>query len=214
MIGADGIWAEVLRPVAAVQHPRPALFLDRDGVIVEEVGFLRRAEDVRLIAGAAAAIAHANVRGIPVIVVSNQSGLGRGLFDCDDFVRVQQTMIAALARGGASLDAVFAAPHHPDAAPRFRHPDHPCRKPNPGMLLRAAAALRLDLAASWIIGDRATDMVAGCRAGLAGGLHVATGEGAHVHERAAARLVGRSGRFTVFLAATIAEAVGRVPLLR
>ncbi len=135
--GKDGIWLRA-RPVPKDRVPGPALFLDRDGTIVEEVGHLHRAKDVCLIRGAAAVIAAANARAIPVIVVTNQSGIGRGLFDWADLLAVEDRIEAALVAEGAKLDAVLACPFHADGRPPYKHPDHPARKPNPGLLLRAA----------------------------------------------------------------------------
>ena len=188
------------------------MFLDRDGVIVEEVGHLRRAEDVRLITGAAAVIAAANCAGMPVVVVSNQSGIGRGLFGWEDFAAVQQRMLEMLEAQGALIDAVLACPHHAEAEPPYRYPDHPSRKPNAGMILAAARLLPIDLAASWIIGDRVTDLSAGRNAGLAGGLLVFTGCGDRLGElEAAQRLAGAS--FRVFAGPSVAAALAFIPLL-
>lgn len=168
-VGPDGLWVQVLRRSDAAAGG-PALFLDRDGTIVEEIGHLRRPQDVRLIAGAAALIAAANRAGTPVVVVSNQSGIGRRLFGWDDFQAVQQRMAELLAAEGAAIDAVIACPYHSEAAAPWQHPDHPARKPNPGMLLHAARLLPISLGNSWIVGDRASDLAAGRNAGLRGGL--------------------------------------------
>lgn len=217
MIGDDGVYVWV-RPVpsrpgvAGDAIGRATLFLDRDGVIVEEVGHLRRPADVRLIEGAAEVIATANAFAIPVVVVTNQSGIGRGLFDWNDFSEVEARIAEALAAGGAYLDAVLACPHHPDGRPPYDHPDHPERKPNPGLLLRAAAVLALDLAGSWIVGDRTSDIVAGRNAGLAGGLHVMTGWGGEPGERAAALAVASGGGYRMLTANSIAAAREVVPL--
>lgn len=193
-------------------RPRPALFLDRDGTIVEEVGHLRRPEDVSLIEGAAEVIARANTLAVPVIVVTNQSGIGRGLFGWDELLAVEERVEALLADRGARIDAVLACPFHREGREPFRHADHPARKPNPGLLLRAEAELGVELAASWIIGDRAGDVAAGLAAGLAGGMHVWTGWGREPGERDAARGYA-SGGYRVLEAASIAEALARLPLL-
>ena len=211
-VGTDGVWCQVLRPdKAAFFRGRAALFLDRDGVIVEEVGYLHRPEDVRLVPGAAAAIAAANRAGVPVVAITNQSGIGRGHYGWPEFQDTQVRIAAALdleAGAGAALDMVLACPYHPEGAPPFRHPAHPCRKPRPGMILRAAERLGLDLPGSWIVGDRARDLEAGRAAGLAGGLHVLTGYGAH--ERAAAVALAGDG-FRVLLAESLAAAPGLLP---
>lgn len=206
-----GLWEEIVSPVAA-DLPVPALFLDRDGVIVEEIGYLKRPEDVQLIDGAAALIAKANRRGLPVVIVSNQSGVGRGYFAWSDFAAVQARILDAIAADGALVNAVFACPHHPDAVPPYRHPDHPARKPGPAMLLRAAALLPIDLARSWIVGDRASDLAAGCNAGLAGGLLIASGYGDDAGERDAALQLAAGGSFRVCVAARLGDAAAILPL--
>ncbi len=205
----DGIWCQLLRPERAVSwRGRSALFLDRDGVLVVEVGYLHRPEEVRLIPGAAALIAAANRAGLAAILVTNQAGIGRGTYGWAEFQATQEKILADLAAGGAALDMVLACPFHPEAEPPYRHPAHPCRKPRPGMILRAAEQLGLDLANSWIVGDRASDLEAGRAAGLAGGAHVLTGHGAA--ERDAALEVA-TGRFRVVSAESAAEVPALLP---
>ena len=205
-LDGDLTWCERRSP------PRraPALFLDRDGVIVEEVVHLHEVEKVCLIAGAAAVIAEANRRRLHVVVVSNQSGVGRGHFGWEAFREVQEKILAELAAAGAHVDAVLACPHHHAVRPPYRHPDHPDRKPNPGMLSKAAAMLEIELEASWIVGDRAGDLEAGRRAGLAGGLHVLTGYGRR--ERSRARALAAAD-FRILDADSIADALELLPLL-
>lgn len=176
-VSADGVWREVLRNASTAAPSRPAVFLDRDGTIVEEVHYLHRPADVRLEMGAAKTIREANAAGLAVIVVTNQAGIGRGYYGWDEFAAVQRRMIDLLAAEEARLDMVLACPFHEDAVGDYRVADHPARKPNPGMLIDAAGALRLDLAASFIVGDRASDVTAGRRAGLRGGFLVGTGYG-------------------------------------
>ncbi len=207
----DGLWCQMLRPdQAASYRGRPALFLDRDGVLVAEVGYLHRPEDVRLIPGAAALIVAANRAGLPVVVVTNQAGIGRGTYGWAEFQATQARISADLAAEGAALDMVLACPFHAEAEPPYRHPAHPGRKPRPGMILRAAERLGLDLAGSWIVGDRAIDLEAGRAAGLAGGVQVLIGHGAA--ERDAARQVA-IGRFQVLGAKSVAEVPALLPLL-
>ena len=167
MTNADaGLWCEV---DAAVPPGRAALFLDRDGVIVTDTHYLCRVEDMRMIAGAAAAIARCNARQIPVVVVTNQAGIGRGYYDWDAFHAVQGALKAALAADGAHLDGVLACAYHADGRAPLRVDDHPWRKPNPGMIVEAARRMQLDLPRSWIVGDRAHDLAAGTAARLPGG---------------------------------------------
>jgi len=176
-----GMWMRVSPRPAAV--PRPALFLDRDGVIVEDPGYLSRPADLKLIPGAAGLIASANRRGIQVVEVTNQAGIGRGYYGWPEFTEVEAALADALLREAAAIDAVFACPYHRDGVPPWAHPDHPARKPRPGMLLAAERLLNLDLKRSWMVGDRLDDLLAGYHAGLRGALHVLTGVG--VQERPA-----------------------------
>ncbi len=202
-LNAQGLWCERLT-VQASPRGAPALFLDRDGAVVEERDYLCRVEDVAMIAGAAAVIGAANARGLVVVMVTNQAGIGRGLYGWAEFAAVQRAICAALAAQGARLDAVYACPHHPQGKGAFAHPDHPARKPNPGMLLQAAADFALDLSRSWLVGDKAIDVEAAKRAGLAGALQVATGYGAA--ERAGAAAFA-DANFTVRFGRSIADAM-------
>ncbi len=155
-LNGDGVWCELLDQ--SVASGRPALFLDRDGVVVEEVNYLHKAADVRLMPGISDLIAAANRAGSAVVVVTNQSGVGRGIYGWADFDAVQKQIAAELKEAGATWNAVYASPFPPG--------DYPMRKPNPGMLMAGAAAFGVDLRQSWILGDRATDMEAGLRAGV------------------------------------------------
>lgn len=170
--------------------PKPAVFLDRDGTLNEEVDFLSDPEQLVLVPGAAAAVARLNARGIPVVVVTNQSGIGRGKYGWQDFAAVMDRMGSLLALEHARIDAVYASPHHEHALGEYAVADHPERKPNPGMLLRAAEEHGLDLARSWMVGDKAIDLEAGRRAGCQVAL-VRTGYGSGV-DGATADLVAES----------------------
>jgi D-glycero-D-manno-heptose 1,7-bisphosphate phosphatase len=172
---ALGIW--VCAPPEPPAEPRPALFLDRDGVIIEDPGYLCRSGDLQMIPGAAALIALANRRGIPVVEVTNQAGVGRGYYTWKEFVEVEEALAQMLTGSSANIDAILACPYHRDGVPPWAHPAHPARKPSPGMLFAAEKLLNLDLRASWIVGDKLSDMEAGYHAGLRGGLHVLTGTG-------------------------------------
>ncbi len=180
-VEADGLWREVYSAPAAGAL-RPALFLDRDGTVIEEVHYISRPEQVRLIDAAARLIRRANALGVAVVVVTNQAGIGRGHLGWEDYAAVEAAVAAALEGAGARIDALYAAPHAPSPAGIMATP---YRKPAPGMLLRATRDLGLDLGASWIAGDCATDIEAGRRAGLAGGWLVPTGYGARDAEAAA-----------------------------
>ncbi len=193
-IDAEGVWCEIR---AGARRGGAALFLDRDGVVVADTEYLRRVEDIAIIPGAAAVIAAANQRGVAVVLVTNQAGIGRGYYGWEEFVAVQHAIALRLETEGARFDAVYACPHHPDGTGAFRHLDHPARKPNPGMILRAASDLALDLRRSWLVGDKASDIDAAKRAGLAGAMLVMTGYGeterAHVAALAAADFDVRFG---------------------
>jgi D-glycero-D-manno-heptose 1,7-bisphosphate phosphatase len=132
---------------------RPALFLDRDGTINVDTIHVSRADNVRLIPGAAAAIARVNAAGIPVIVVSNQSGIGRGLFTVEEYEQVRARIDELLAAAGAQVLTTYYCPHSPEVAPACE-----CRKPGPGLYRQAAAEHGLDLAKSWYVGDRLRDI--------------------------------------------------------
>ena len=181
-LNSEGLWCQILRRPA---RGLPALFLDRDGALVEETGYLCRIENIVIIPGTVDVISTANQRGVPVVMVTNQAGIGRGYYDWDAFNAVQEAILALLAKSAANIDAVYACAHHPQAQGSLAHPDHPARKPNPGMLLQAASDLALDLKSSWLIGDKANDVEAAKRAGLAGAFQVATGYGADEREHAA-----------------------------
>jgi D-glycero-D-manno-heptose 1,7-bisphosphate phosphatase len=156
-------------PTPDDQAPRPALFLDRDGVLNEDRGYVHRWEDFRWIAGAREAVAAFNQAGWLVIVVTNQSGVGRGYYTEEAMHALHDEMAKDLARIGARVDGIYHAPHHPDAPDEaYRHPDPPDRKPNPGMITRALSDFRVDRARSVLVGDKPSDMEAARRSGIRG----------------------------------------------
>ena len=144
---------------------RAGLFLDRDGTINTEVDFLRSPDELHLLPGAARAIREANAAGLPVVVITNQSGIARGYLTEDDLARVHDRLQSLLASEGARLDAIEYCPHHPTAGRPPYNVDCDCRKPGTGMLRRSAERLGIDLASSFLIGDRCVDMEAGQAAG-------------------------------------------------
>lgn len=155
-----------------MERRRPGVLLDRDGTLIEERNYLADPEGVCLLPGAAAAVARWNAAGVPVGMVTNQSGVARGYFDEAAIAAVHARLDALLAGEGARLDGVWYCPHHPD------HGDPcECRKPAPALAERAAEALGLDLARSWVIGDKRCDVELGARVGARGVL-VETGHGA------------------------------------
>jgi D-glycero-D-manno-heptose 1,7-bisphosphate phosphatase len=173
-LDAEGVWREPSGDLAWASG-RPALFLDRDGVVVEEVDYLHRVEDLAVIPAAAELIAEGNRRAIPVVIATNQAGIARGYFGWPDFHRVQAELNRRLERAGARVDLTLACPHYPE---------HPDRKPCPGMFLKAAQMASLDLSRSWAIGDKTSDLEAARAAGLAGGVLVLTGHGPSHQARA------------------------------
>ena len=132
----------------------PAVFLDRDGTIVDDPGFLKNPAQVRLLDGAARAIARLNQAKIPVIVVTNQSGIGRGLISWDAFHAVSRRVDELLAAEGAALTATFVCPHHPELTGPCL-----CRKPGVKLYREASVQYDIDLARSWWIGDRLSDVM-------------------------------------------------------
>jgi histidinol-phosphate phosphatase family protein len=132
---------------------RAAVFLDRDGTINVDTDYVSRPEDVALIPGAARAIARLNERAIPVIVVSNQSGIGRGYFSTAEYDRVRARIESLLAEEGARVDATYVCPHAPSEPPRCE-----CRKPGTLLFRQAAADHGLDLSRSWYVGDKLRDV--------------------------------------------------------
>lgn len=172
-IELDGIWCDVRSP--DFPPHRPALFLDRDGTLIDLVDYLSTPDDIRLIGSAVEAVREANADGLAVVIVTNQSGIGRGYYDWTAFEAVQMRLYELLADVGAGIDAAYACPHPaPDAG---GPPESLYRKPAPGMLLRAGADLALDLTKSRIAGDTSADLAAGKAAGLSAGLLVKTGYG-------------------------------------
>jgi D-glycero-D-manno-heptose 1,7-bisphosphate phosphatase len=146
---------------------RRAAFLDRDGVINVDHGYVYRREDFEFLPGVLAACAQLHRLGFALVVVTNQAGIGRGLYAEDDFRRLTDWMQAEFAAAGAPLAGVYHCPHHPEAALGEYRRACLCRKPAPGMLLAAIRELSLDPARSVLFGDKASDIEAGVAAGVA-----------------------------------------------
>jgi D-glycero-D-manno-heptose 1,7-bisphosphate phosphatase len=143
-----------------------AAFIDRDGVLNAERGFVHRIEDFELLPGAVEALRRLQVAGYRRVVVTNQSGIARGLYTETDFERLMDEVRARLRAEGVSVDAVEYCPHLPDAPLAQYRRACECRKPEPGMLLAAIRALDIDPAASFLVGDRISDVQAGRAAGV------------------------------------------------
>lgn len=147
---------------------RPALFLDRDGVINVDKGFVASVEDIEWVEGAAEAIARFKARDWYVIVVTNQTGIARGLYTEAEMQAVHDHMIDSLAASGAVIDRIYHCPFHPEGqVPAYRK-DSFDRKPKPGMLLRAMADFPIRREASFLIGDKPADIEAAHAAGCGG----------------------------------------------
>jgi histidinol-phosphate phosphatase family protein len=139
---------------------RPAAFLDRDGTIIEDVHYIARPDDVRLRPGAADAIRALNERGMVVVVITNQSGIARGLLTVEDYEAVRHRLDVLLEQEGAHIDASYHCPHHPDVTGGCE-----CRKPGTLLFDRAIADLDLDAASSLFAGDRLRDVIPARRYG-------------------------------------------------
>ncbi len=142
-----------------------AVFIDRDGTLSEEVGYITHLDGLKLFPWSGAAIRKLNKAGIRAILATNQSGIARGYFQ-EDLVRaVHLRLENELAIAGARLDAIYYCPHHPEGKVDAYRRDCDCRKPRPGLLLRAAEELGLDLESSCVVGDRYIDLETAFRAG-------------------------------------------------
>ena len=149
----------------ALTTGRPAVFLDRDGTINEQMGYVNHLSRFQLLPGVARAIRSLNEAGLPVVVVTNQSGLARGYFPESLLEAVHAELHRLLAREGAHLDGLYICPHHPEAREERFRLDCDCRKPRTGLLERAAAELGLDLGRSYMVGDRWSDLRCGAAVG-------------------------------------------------
>jgi histidinol-phosphate phosphatase family protein len=148
------------RPASTAQprRARPGILLDRDGTIIVDHGYVGSVDRVEFIDGAADAIARFNAAHIPVAVVTNQAGVARGHYGLDDVALVHRYIAERLAERGAHIDMYLYCPYHPDGVVEAFARASDDRKPGPGMAKAAAAALNLDLAASWVVGDRHEDV--------------------------------------------------------
>jgi D-glycero-D-manno-heptose 1,7-bisphosphate phosphatase len=142
---------------------RPAIFVDRDGTIVRDTHYMNDPDGVELVKGAPRALARLRDAGFGIIVVTNQSGIARGIITTDQYEAVQGRVESLLAAAGAGIDATYMCPHHPD----FTGPCD-CRKPGAALFTRAAADLGIDLARSVLIGDRWTDIAPAAGLGARG----------------------------------------------
>ena len=189
---------------------QPALFLDRDGVVIEDKHHLCDPQLVELCPGAQEVIEAAKSKGWAVVIITNQSGISRGFFSWDEYHRVTAHMLELLGKN-AEPTAIYANGYGPNQSQQF------WRKPNPGMLLEAARDLGLDLSQSIIIGDRLSDLKAGANAGLSELMHVLTGHG-HKERPLIAKAMQDNDQFTpgtvVRLISNLEELTGLSPRLQ
>ncbi len=169
---------------------RPAVFVDRDGTLNREVNYLTRPDELRLLPGAADAIARLRQAGYAVVVVTNQSAVARGLITEDDLESIHNELRRQLGCDRVELDGVYYCPHHPEHGAASYRMDCNCRKPRPGLLLRAASDLNLDLKRSVMVGDKLIDLQAGWNAGCRAAL-VLTGHGEGTRTNADAEILRR-----------------------
>ena len=155
---------------------RPAVFMDRDGTISEEVGYVNHPSRYRVFPFSAEALRLLKEHGWLAILVTNQAGAARGYFTEDLITEVHGVLKRELERGGAKLDAIYYCAHHPSVGEPPLRLDCDCRKPRPGLIRRAAEEFEIDLARSWMIGDRYSDIVLAHNAGVRSGF-VLTGYG-------------------------------------
>lgn len=154
---------------------RPAAFIDRDGVINAELDYVHRIEDFRILHGVPEGLRLLRAHGFELVVVTNQAGIGRGMYSEADYQRLTAHMKADLAAAGAPLSAVYHCPHHPSAGIGAYRVDCDCRKPKSGLLLQAARDHHLDLSRSVLVGDKQSDLEAGRAAGVASCVLVESG---------------------------------------
>ena len=151
---------------------QPAVFLDRDGVLIENrADYVREWSHVSLLPWTVDALRGFHAKGLKIIVVTNQAAVGRGLMSFDTAQEINNRLIKTIMENGGWIDAVYMCPHQPQDRCT-------CRKPQPGMLLQAARELSLDLGSSWMVGDAWSDLLAGQSAGVQGTIMVRTGRGA------------------------------------
>jgi D-glycero-D-manno-heptose 1,7-bisphosphate phosphatase len=155
---------------------RPAIFMDRDGTLAHEVGYVNDVSRFRLFPWSVEAVRLVNRRGLLAVMVTNQAGVARGYFPEAAIEEVHAALGAVFASGDARLDGVYYCPHHPQAGEAPYRQDCDCRKPRPGLLTRAAAELGIALERSWVVGDRLGDLQVAWAVGARGAL-VKTGYG-------------------------------------
>lgn len=161
---------------ADLHSKRPCTFLDRDGVLNEDRHYVHEVADFHWLPGVIEALQKLQTAGYALVVVTNQGGIGLGLYDEAAFEKLTAHMRAELAAHGVTLDGVYHCPHHPQSPSPALRPPCPCRKPAPGMLQQAAIDLDLDMTRSFMVGDRSSDLAAARAAGVSQAYLVRSGK--------------------------------------
>ena len=154
----------------------PAIFLDRDGTINVDHGYVHEIDNFQFIDGVIDAMRELKEMGFALVIVTNQSGIARGMYSEEQFMQLTEWMDWSLADRDIDLDGIYYCPHLPDASVEHYRQQCDCRKPQPGMILSAAEELDIDLAASYIVGDKIDDVMAGKAAGVGKTVLVRTGK--------------------------------------
>ena len=167
----------------------PAIFLDRDGTINIDHGFVHQIDDFQFIEGAIEAMQELKAMGYALVVVTNQSGIARGKYTEDQFMQLTEWMDWSLADRGVDLDGIYYCPHHPEGVVAEYTQQCDCRKPQPGMLLSGQKQLNIDMAASYMVGDKREDMLAALAAGVGHKILVRSGQPLNADSESAADVV-------------------------
>ncbi|MEK7378636.1 MAG: HAD family hydrolase [Candidatus Binatota bacterium] len=165
-----------------------AVFVDRDGTLIREIGYLSRLEQIEILPLVPEAIQLFHQQGLKVAVITNQSAVARGIITEDKLQQIHKELAAQLARRGAFLDGIYYCPHHPTEGMAPYRISCSCRKPNAGLAERAAAELNLDVSRSYVVGDQSSDMALAARIGAKGVLINAEGDRGHGQESGVAFL--------------------------
>jgi D-glycero-D-manno-heptose 1,7-bisphosphate phosphatase len=177
--------------MAKLKNRKPAVFLDRDGTLIKDVGYLAEPSEIRLYRGVAQALRKLRAAGYLLFVVTNQSGVARGYFPESSVKKVHRSLQTRLKAQGARIDGFYYCPHYPGAPLKAYAKSCSCRKPNPGMVRQASRSFAVDLKKSYMVGDKLDDLGLAARAGLAGAYLVRTGNGRR-SEREMRKLKGKS----------------------
>lgn len=167
----------------------PAIFLDRDGVINVDIGYVYLVDDFKFIDGVIDALLQLKQKGYLLVVVTNQSGIARGMFTEEQFMSLTEWMDWSLADRGVDLDGIYFCPHHPSEGSDQYRKSCTCRKPGPDMILDAVKHLDIDLTRSYMVGDKPSDMKAAINAGVAHKILVETGKAITEEGRALAEAI-------------------------